>query len=150
MRALIHEAKYHTNDHACTLLARLVELFQTSTVLPGRHIWIPIPLSSKRARARGYNQIECILQSVAKAPGFLLRTDVLERVRDTRPQTELGRKERLENVIGAFRVRKPDEVTGKDIVLIDDVMTTGATLRSAEAALKRHSPSSVTLIALSH
>ena len=74
----------------------------------------------------------------------------MKRVRDTRPQTELARNERISNMRKAFIIKQPQQIVGKHIVLLDDVTTTGATLHAAKAALLLHHPASVTCIALAH
>ncbi len=79
-----------------------------------------------------------------------MREGVLARVRDTRPQTELSREERLTNVKDAFACIAPEAIVGKDVVIVDDVVTTGATLTSAAHAILKHNPRSVTCIALAH
>ncbi len=148
IRALIHEAKFHGNTQACLLLGILLSLYMETC----GHIdyILPIPLSKKRMRARGYNQVaEVMCRAILKSDS-VVRTDILIRTRDTQPQTELKRAERLVNVRDAFGVAEDTAVTGKHILIIDDVMTTGATLRAAKAALLPHSPASVTCVALAH
>ncbi len=149
MRALIHEAKFRGNGRAHTLLAHLITHFLSENPELTTYTWVPIPLSHKRLRARGYNQVEKILTALPSSQPTIC-TDVLTRIRDTRPQTELDREERLSNMGGAFAVLQPELVRGHDIVLIDDVTTTGATLRAAEAALLPFTPRSITLLALAH
>ncbi len=150
LRALLHEVKFHSNKGAQTLLAEfLIQLLNEKKSLAS-HLWLPIPLSKTRFRERGYNQVTEILKALPKDLELHISTNCLVRTRNTKPQTELERAERLKNVIGAFHIAKPEQVTGKDIVILDDVTTTGATLRAAAAALLPYNPKSVTLIALSH
>jgi predicted amidophosphoribosyltransferase len=89
-------------------------------------------LGSRRLRSRGYNQSERIASALAVQRGLEVRTDALQRVRETPTQTALTPEERHANVAGAFR---GTEVRGLHLVLVDDVFTTGATLAAAGAAL---------------
>ena len=96
---------------------------------------VPVPLHRARLRSRGYNQALELARPLAAAIGVPVRYDVLERTRGTSAQTELDRTARRRNVRGAFRARRkplPDHV-----VLLDDVMTTGATLAECARVLRR-------------
>lgn len=146
MRALIHEAKYVHNEDAQVLLATLIHMYCERHPAIERAVFIPVPLSHERMRSRGYNQVTKVLARAGIEP----HTEILERVRHTRPQTELGRAERLTNMHNAFVCTKPETVRGNDIVLVDDVVTTGATLEAAKGALLQHAPRSITLLALAH
>lgn len=148
IRALIHEAKFHANTHAFRLLGTLLMHHLTQTQTHFDYI-IPIPLSSARFRARGYNQVHEVLYHTSINKN-IIKYDVLARIRDTRPQTELTRVERLTNIKNAFMVKKPETITGKHIMLLDDVTTTGTTLHAAKRALQMHSPASIVCVALAH
>jgi ComF family protein len=93
---------------------------------------IPVPLGNRRRRERGYNQCDCIAAALGHRIGLSVRTDVLQRVRETPTQTALTPEARHANVAGAFRA---NGVAGLRLVLLDDVFTTGATLAAAGAAL---------------
>lgn len=104
-----------------------------------------VPMSEKAEKKRGYNQSELLADELAK----LLSTDaysVLEKVKDTPNQAELDFKERSRNLKGAFRVTDKKIVKGKRILLIDDVLTTGATSREVASALKMAGSKSVYLL----
>ncbi len=152
VRAAIHEAKYHGNERAFDLLAdTLAEYllmideadFCTFSI-------IPIPLSKKRRRMRGYNQVEEVARRAAeKAGGMLVETTLLTRVRDTESQTTLSRAARKENVRDAFKaVRKADP--SYTYIILDDVLTTGATLQEAIDALIAAGARHVIPLALAH
>jgi len=133
------------------LLEELSEymLFDTQAAL----YVIPIPLSRKRARHRGYNQSACIARALcANSPDMFIYTPhALYRHKNTPPQTHIRNKtKRKENIKGCFSVPYPEEVRGKDILLIDDVSTTGATLLEARKTLKKAGARSVLCVAAAH
>lgn len=96
---------------------------------------IPIPISKKRRKERGFNQCEIIVHALPKSELYTISTIALRKVRDTPRQTISKRKkDREENIKGCFDAEK-NLVCGRDIILIDDVLTTGSTLREAEKVL---------------
>lgn len=132
------------------LAKELVELSlvrqNTTRLLRGmgeRFILVPVPLHATRARKRGFNQAEVLGRKIAEAVEISFSSEFLKRTKDTPPQVDLKRKERLINVSGAFEVSKKDGVSGKNFLLFDDVTTTGATLRSCAHVLKRAGARSV-------
>jgi competence protein ComFC len=149
IRDMIWALKYRRNEHVAELFARTLTSFIEDMRIPNP-LLIPLPLSRRRKRTRGYNQVELVLSRVKTANPATLDTTSLERIRDTRPQTSLSREKRLTNLIGAFAVRDIHAVHGKDIILVDDVSTTGATLREARKALMNAGASTVHCVALAH
>ena len=108
---------------------------------------IPMPLHWRKRWQRGFNQTELLARPVAKRYGLRL-SKALGRTRYTQPQAGLTDTERRKNLKGSFVVRRPDEVRGRRILLIDDVFTTGATLRSATKILKEAGATRVTALTL--
>lgn len=98
---------------------------------------IPVPLHKKKLKKRGYNQSELFAKGLANKLGCDLMTDNLHRTRFTETQTNKGRYERWENVKGVFALKQPELLEGKTILLVDDVVTTGATLISCIEALNQ-------------
>ncbi len=117
---------------------------------------IPVPSSSGTLRERGDNHAEKIAESIVKCAakdGFLLVADahILYKEKETKRQVETkDKKERLANLRGAFAVKNAERIEGKTVVLIDDVITTGATLREARAVLKAFGPKRILAIAVAH
>ncbi len=96
---------------------------------------MPMPLGGKRLAERGFNQAALLAEAIGKSLGIPSRPHDLLRVRETRPQSDLPRKDRLSNVKGAFACERP--LNDLHIALVDDVMTTGATLSEAARSLKK-------------
>lgn len=152
VRAAIHLCKFHFNPHATALLRVLLrEGLLQHTDMQKTYILIPVPLSRPRLRKRGYNQTAEIAKK-GLPDHVQLHEDVLVRTRNTKPQTSLERTQRLHNLKDAFALASGKEaaVYKKHVILFDDVSTTGATLRAATDALKRHRPASVLCVALAH
>lgn len=98
-------------------------------------IVVPVPLHPRRRRTRGFNQAALLGKALARHISVPLRENVLARTRHTKPQVGLTDPERLRNVHGAFQCCDQAVVSGRRVLLVDDVMTTGATVGSAAAAL---------------
>ncbi len=101
----------------------------------------PVPLSSGRLRQRGYNQSALIAQQLGQLLGVPVQTHALRRLRETRPQMQLPREDRLHNLQGAFAVNA--RFDGRRVCIVDDVTTTGATLAACAEALRQAGAKSV-------
>lgn len=104
---------------------------------PEADLLMPVPLHPSRLRSREYNQALLLADELNRALRLPLSDDNLVRIRATPPQTELTRTERLTNLRRCFAVQRPDAVAGRRILLIDDVMTTGATASECAKALRK-------------
>ncbi|MCC7249394.1 MAG: ComF family protein [Lysobacter sp.] len=111
--------------------------FGVSLAASWPHAVIPLPLHRRRLRQRGYDQALELARPLARALALPLRTDLLQRVRETAPQSRLDAPARRKNLRGAFVATSATASPLSHVVLIDDVMTTGATLHAAAAALRR-------------
>lgn len=98
---------------------------------------IPVPLHPKRKKIRGFNQAKVIAEELARLKEIELEEGVLKKVKNAPPQTLLEMEERKKNVSGAFRVVRGDRIKGKTIILVDDVYTTGSTVKECSAVLKK-------------
>lgn len=144
VQAAITEAKFHDARRAQEALGALLKDYLRVCTDP--YVLVPVPLSRQRLQERGYNQAERICRA---AQAQQVDTTLLERIRNTTPQTNLGGQERRINLQGAFRVQKalhPDTL----YIVVDDVVTTGATLSAACAALKEAGAQRLLPIALAH
>ena len=112
---------------------------------------IPAPLSPERLRERGYNQAELLAKGMAKVTNITLATNVVEKVIHTRTQVSLkNRAQRLDNLHGAFAVSHPELVIGKLVIIIDDVHTTGTTIREITRVLEESGAREVLGYTLAH
>ena len=114
---------------------RMARLGWPPDVLEERTAVIPVPLAQSRERERGFNQSERLARSLSERWSVPVWCDVLERARSTETQTRLTPEERLANVSGAFHVRNAVRLRNAHVVLVDDVVTTAATLNACAATL---------------
>ncbi|MGH7663943.1 MAG: phosphoribosyltransferase family protein [Gemmatimonadaceae bacterium] len=136
--AMVHALKYHGWTRAAAGMAgRMARLTWPRDVVEERAFVVPVPLAPVRLRERGYNQSALLADALANRWGIPARPKVLERVRGTRTQTRLTPDERRINVSGAFRAVESaiPELPGAHVVLVDDVITTAATMNACAAAL---------------
>ncbi|NLO38641.1 MAG: ComF family protein [Ruminiclostridium sp.] len=103
---------------------------------PKYDIIIPVPIHFRRKQQRGYNQSELLAKNLAKQTKIAFCPRSLTKNMHTPPQSSLGRGERLRNLKSAFRLKNPDTVRGKRVLLVDDVMTTGSTLEHCARVLE--------------
>ena len=120
-------------------------------------VLIPIPLSSKRYRERGYNQAELICKKLIEIEeknafnNFKLEKNVLIKIKETEHQVNIkDRRDRLKNLSDSFSVKNPEIIKNKNIILIDDVLTTGATLTEAKKILKSFGAKKVIAFTVAH
>ncbi|RUA17111.1 MAG: ComF family protein [Clostridia bacterium] len=131
----IRSLKYHHNRLLAPILAEYLAAYITRHPIPIDAL-TPVPLHPERLAERGYNQSELLAASISQSLKISLRNDLLLRTRSTQPQARLDREQRLRNVAGAFSVNETAQLHGETILLIDDVATTGATLRACAHALR--------------
>ena len=149
VRECLHHFKYRERALlAKPLSERLVHFAKTFLPLTGFDVLMPVPLFSKRERERGYNQSLLLSRPLSVAAGLPLFTRSLLRSRETASQISLSKKGRLKNVSIAFRVRSPHLLQGKRVLLLDDILTTGATANACAATLKEAGASSVCVLTL--
>ena len=155
-KKLVYQFKYqpYLKDLAKTLASILAEHF----VISGKNtdeIWknsilVPIPLDKKKLKNRGYNQTEELAKELSKIIQVPMISDLLVKLKSTKPQMELSKTEREKNLAGTFAVKPvfAPELRGGKVFLVDDVYTTGATMEECCLALKRAGAKSVWGIAL--
>jgi len=144
LRGLIHLLKYESVRSAASVLGRMAsrQLLSLAPQFRTKPLLVPVPLHRLRLRQRGFNQaaeIASVALRMAKKQGFHaeLSLSALRRIRLTRSQTGLTRHQRRENLRGAFRVGRKDLIKDRDVVLVDDVLTTGTTAQECARVLLR-------------
>ena len=146
LQQLLLALKYRQHQQAGIWLGRLLgRLLKASGRFSAIDAIVPVPLHRARARKRGYNQAELLAQGISAILQQPVITDVLVRQALTATQTHKGRTERLENLHNAFVLRDAIPLAGKHVLLIDDVITTGATLEACGQTLLRASPASLSV-----
>jgi ComF family protein len=146
-RTLVHALKYQDRTDLAPAMGRWMAHAGRELLCEADAI-VPVPLHWKRAWSRRYNQSGALAQVIARQSGTPVMSDVLARVRPTQQQVGLSRPERTRNVQGAFGVtkEKKSSIKGKRIVLVDDVLTSGATVDACARALLRAKAASVDVL----
>jgi ComF family protein len=116
------------------------------SVLAGAEALVPVPLHPRRQRQRGFNQSELLAQALGRSAGIDVAADALVRRQDTRSQTGLSAAARRANMKGAFAVRRRARIADRAVVLVDDVLTTGATASACAQALRASGAREVRLL----
>ena len=149
LRELIHLLKYNGVRPAADVLSRmLAEAVTTLEPAFGQAgvLVVPVPLFKGKRRQRGFNQAELIARAALKVypvPRLQLASELLLRTRETHSQIGLTSHQRRENLRGAFAVARAEEVTGREVLLVDDVYTTGTTASECARVLRRAGASKV-------
>jgi ComF family protein len=139
LRELIHLLKYDRVRSAAGPLGQVIAAKLKQVGFGEKALLVPVPLFKAKYRARGFNQAEEIARAVRKHAGLALNPYVMARRRDTGSQTGLTPLQRRENVRGAFHVRRRAlrDIQGRNIILLDDVLTTGATANECARVLRK-------------
>jgi len=149
VQAIIHLFKYRGKRGIGRRLgAMLSGLLISEPWISDIDVICPVPLHPSRERERGYNQSAVLAESISSEVGIPFGERLLQRVRNTPSQTGLSLPERVENVSGAFRVKDPSGIYGKNVLLVDDVLTTGATVNACADALLSSGANSVSVAAV--
>ena len=142
MRQAIHQLKYRNLRALAAPLAELLQDYIASNPVPA-DVLVPVPLHPKRLRERGYNQSRLLARELGKLANLAVADGCLVRQQHTPPQARTANvEERRTNVASAFACRD-NRVQGKQVLLIDDVSTSGATFNACAAALKAAGATSV-------
>lgn len=132
---MMHHFKYHGKKEIGFILGKTFGLQLKDSPFNDIDIVIPVPLHPKKLKKRGYNQSDWIAMGIANSLEKMASTDNLIRSVETTTQTRKSRFERWQNVDNIFRLKEPDLIKGRHILLVDDVVTTGSTLEACANAI---------------
>jgi ComF family protein len=151
VQQIMHSIKYRNNPLVAQFLGRrygaelnAAELFKEADLI------VPVPLHKKRLVQRGYNQSEYFGKGLSESMGIDMHTKTLKRTQHRKSQTTRNRYERYENTKGIFKITKPENIVNQHILLVDDVLTTGATLEACAQALLQVKGVKVSIITLAY
>jgi ComF family protein len=137
LRVAVHELKYRARRRVAGRISdAMMGEASVRSVLAGAEALVPVPLHPRRQRKRGFNQSELLADALGRRAGIVVAAQALVRRQDTRSQTGLSAAARRANVRGAFAVRRRAQVAGRTVVLVDDVLTTGATASACAQVLR--------------
>ena len=145
VRSLIHNLKYGDRPDYARVLGRWMAR-AGHELLAGADVIVPVPLHRRRLWARRYNQAALLAQAIGRTAGRRVELQAIQRVKATVSQVGMTRSARAANIQGAFRLSSHASVRGAQIVLVDDVLTTGATANAAARVLLRGGAASVDLL----
>jgi ComF family protein len=143
---LILPLKHSFKPHLVQLLARAMARAGADLLADPQAVLVPVPLHRWRLARRGYNQAAELAKAIAKLSGRPVLVEALARTRATPAQQGLDRAARAQNMRKAFAVARPDQIANRPVVLVDDVLTTGATAHACAAALLKAGAAHVSLL----
>jgi ComF family protein len=145
---ILHELKYNGQVQIGTALGRMLGSELKNTPFSTADMIIPVPLHPSKLKARGYNQSELIATGISEILQLPLETGLIRRTMDKGSQTHKSRYERWENVGQIFHCRYPDALKDKHVMIVDDVITTGATLEACASCLASVTGIKISLVSL--
>ncbi|MHB8259569.1 MAG: ComF family protein [Bacteroidia bacterium] len=146
VQKILHALKYKSKPEVAQLVGKwYAEDLKQDNTLPAFDYIIPVPLHKKRQQKRGYNQSEYFAKGLSEVLDIPILTHVLIKKQFTETQTHKTRAERAENILQSFAIEHTELINNKSILLVDDVITTGATLEACMIQLQKHAQISVSV-----
>ena len=146
---VIYDLKYHNQPQIGHDMGSLMATeFSEAGFFEGIDMIIPVPLAKKRQLQRGYNQSLCIAKGISRVTGLPIYNKVVRRTKFVKSQTQMSHWGRQENVENVFKLKDTDAVRGHHILLVDDVVTTGATMAACARELLKAGDVKVSLLSL--
>ena len=149
IRNKIIEYKYEDKGYLYKMFAKIIlSDKKTCNFIKKYDVIIPVPISKKRKKKRGYNQSELVANELAQKLNQDIWTDIIIKKKDNKPQSELNKLERIKNVEDIYEINKPIEVKNKKVLLLDDIYTTGSTVNEIARKLKQNQTQEIGVITL--
>jgi ComF family protein len=146
---IVYDLKYHDSPEIGEMMGRLMAReFMGDGFFEGIDVIVPVPLSRKRQRQRGYNQSAELATGISEVTGLPVCTKAVRRTHFSKSQTQLHHWERRDNVDGAFLLKKPELLRNRHVLLVDDVVTTGATMVACVREILKAEGVNISLISL--
>ena len=151
VQKMMHALKYKGKPEVALLLGKwYAQDLKQNNVFSTYDYIIPVPLHKKRLQKRGYNQSEFFAKGLSEVLNIPVVTDILIKTKFTETQTYKTREERVENTLSSFHVQNPERINGKNILLVDDVITTGATTEACILQLQKSANVSVSVASIAY
>lgn len=149
IRNKIIEYKFEDKGYLYKMFAKIIlSDKKTYNFIKKYDVIIPVPISKKRKKKRGYNQSELVANELAQKLNQDIWTDIIIKKKDNKPQSELNKLERIKNVEDIYEINKPIEVKNKKVLLLDDIYTTGSTVNEIARKLKQNQTQEIGVITL--
>ncbi len=146
---ILHKIKYTGRKDIAVVLGKVYgEKLVDSKYFQNIDYLVPVPLHRNRFRKRGFNQSEELCKGLSEGMEVEVETNNLIRIKDTPTQTKLSKSERQKNLKGAFVVSNPERLEGKHVLLVDDVLTTGATIEMCTNVLRKINGIKISIVTL--
>ncbi len=146
LQKLIRGLKYHNQKELAFYLAKFMYEYWQKITDKNNFQVVPVPIYPKREKKRKYNHMNLVAEEFCKLSGCTLNTDLIKRVKDTKPQYKLKKSERITNLANAFEVNEENLLPMK-ILIIDDICTTGSTFEEMIKEFEKHKISDITCLA---
>ena len=149
MQKLIRGVKYHNQKDLAYYQAKFMYEYFVKIIPQNTYFTIvPVPLHKKRHKQRKFNHMELVANELSKMSGWEVKTNLIERIKNTKPQYKLKKKERIENLANAFKVHSQN-YNNENLLIIDDILTTGSTLCEMIKEFKKHNIDKITCLTTS-